>query len=122
MAIELAMSMSTASRRLPTGWDYLVLIQGTDGFNAVFDGRGEPKAAILSAVYGKAFQERLKNVALTLADTLYVEVIGYQSTAGLRDLTDLRLRHEGPAVLALQATYDEGFILRELARLEAATA
>jgi hypothetical protein len=114
------MSQSTAARKLPGDWEYLVLIQGTQGFSAVFDGSGEPKAAVLAAVFSRSFQQRLERVALTIADTLFVEVIGFEP-GNLKMLSDFRLRNEGPTVLVMQATYDEGEILRHIHDLQAAT-
>lgn len=118
VALEQHLSQATASRRLPKGWDYIVLIQSSDGFSTVFDVADEPKSDILNNVYGRSFQARLQKTALLLGTTLYVEIIGI-SADGLRALPNFRVGHEAPSVLVMQATYDEG----DLARLrEAANA
>lgn len=115
--IEAGVSESTANRKLPRGYDYFIVIRGTEGFSAVFNGSGEPKSALIRAVFSSAFQERLKTVSLQLADSLVVEVYGVKMGTGLGDLDNFRIHHEGPYLTLAHVVYDEGWLLRQLRKV-----
>jgi hypothetical protein len=117
VVVEQAIALSTATRKLESGWDYLVIISGDQGFLAVFDGSAYTKNAVLEAVYTPSFQKRLEDRALVLGETLTVEVVGKKTWQAIDSLADFALHHETPSQVLLVAEYDEGDIHRALSQV-----